>query len=332
MGAQQALTDLSLEPAEAPVPCLAVSSICLSYAKRIVLDDVSFEVGSGEIFGILGPNGSGKSSLMRCLSGLQRVDRGTLRFNGDIVKGSGRALRAEMGVVFQEPSLDNYLSAEENLLLGAALFGVPRAEAKKRAQELLGFMELGERAKDNVKVYSGGMRRRLELARALIHKPSLLLLDEPTTGLDPAALERTWQRLLALRHHQGLTLLLSTHRADEAERCDRLMVLDRGHVVACDTPEGLLERVAGDVIVIEADDPEGMVEELKSALDVVSHVHQGQVVIERDNGHTLVPRLVEACPIGRIRSIAVRRPTLADAFFNLTGRGLDVPSLPSETP
>lgn len=332
MGAQQALTDCSLEPDEAPTPRLAVSGMCLSYASRIALDDVSFELGAGEIFGILGPNGSGKSSLMRCLTGLQIPDRGTLRFNGAVVGRRDRGLRANMGVVFQEPSLDIYLSAEENLLLGAALFAIPRDEARKRAHELLSFMELADRGREQVRVFSGGMRRRLELARALIHKPSLLLLDEPTTGLDPAALERTWQRLMALRHLQGLTMVLSTHRADEAERCDRLLVLDRGHVVACDTPDALLRRVAGDVIAIEADDPAALAAAIVDKLDIVAHVHQDRVVIERDNGHTLVPRLVEAFEPGRIRSIVMRRPTLADAFFNLTGSGLDAAPLPGDSP
>lgn len=302
---------------------LAVRGMCLSYAKRIVLDDISFEVGAGEVFGLLGPNGSGKTSLMRCLTGLVCPDRGTVWLDGTALGRRDRALRARLGVVFQEPSLDDRLSARENLLLGAALFGVGKKEAQQRATDLLVFMELEDRGRDHVRTLSGGMRRRLELARALIHRPSILLLDEPTTGLDPIAFERTWQRLLALRRLQGLTMLLSTHRADEAERCDRLLVFDRGHIVACDTPEGLLRRVAGDVIVLEADEPAALAQEIVERLDMVAHVHEGKVILERENGHTLVPRLVEAFAPGRLRSVSLRRPTLADAFFHLTGHGLD---------
>ena len=324
MSAQQALDDVVAEVSEPEsVPArLAVRGMCLSYARRIVLDEVSFEVAPGQVFGILGPNGSGKTSLMRCLTGLQRADRGTVWLNGKAVALKDRQLRAGLGVVFQEPSLDPHLSAEENLHLGAALFGVGRREARQRAQELLVFMDLQDRGKDLVRTLSGGMRRRLELARALIHKPAILLLDEPTTGLDPTAFERTWQRLLALRRLQGLTMFLSTHRADEAERCDKLLVLDRGHVVACDTPEGLLRRVSGDVIVMEADEPEELAQQIVERLEIVAHVHGSNVVLEREHGHTLVPRLVEAFAPGRIRSISLRRPTLADAFFHLTGHGL----------
>lgn len=323
MGAQHALTDCTPDPGAEPAQArLAVRGMCLSHANRIILDEVSFELGAGEIFGLLGPNGSGKTSLMRCLTGLQRPDRGTVWVDGRSVNPGDRTLRAQMGVVFQQPSLDNHLSAYDNLMLGAALFGVGRGEAKKRALELLTFMELADRGHERVKTFSGGMRRRLELARALIHRPDILLLDEPTTGLDLGALERTWNRLLALRKLQGLTMLLSTHHADEAMRCDRLLVIDRGHVIACDTPEGLLRRVAGDVVVIEAEEPHALAAQIVERLEIVAHVHEDSVVIERDQGHALVPRLVEAFEPGRMRSVSVRRPTLADAFFNLTGRGL----------
>ena len=327
MGAQHALVDV-MNAAEALLPepqpaRLAVRGMCLSYARRIALDDISFEVAPGEVFGLLGPNGSGKTSLMRCLTGLLKADRGTVWLDGKALSSGDRALRARLGVVFQEPSLDDRLSCMENLMLGAALFGVRGREARQRAHDLLVFIELEDRGKDAVRTLSGGMRRRLELARALIHRPSILLMDEPTTGLDPIAFERTWQRLLALRRLQGLTMLLSTHRADEAERCDRLLVFDRGHVVACDTPAGLLKRVSGDVIVIEADEPEALAKEIVDRLEIVAHVHNDTVVLEREHGHTLVPRLVEAFAPGRMRGISLRRPTLADAFFHLTGHGLD---------
>jgi ABC-2 type transport system ATP-binding protein len=308
--------------AEPQEPRLRVRGMCLSYAKRIVLDDLTLDVAPGEVLGLLGPNGSGKTSLLKCLTGLKRPDRGAVHLDGASVQPGARALRARLGVVFQESSLDDRLSCLDNLLLGAALFGISGKEARARARDLLVFMELESRGKDAVRTLSGGMRRRLELARALIHRPAILLLDEPTTGLDPLALDRTWQRLLALRRAHGLTLMLSTHLAEEAARCDRVVVLDRGRVVAVDTPDGLLRRVAGDVIALTASEPAELAADIVERLGVMAHAHGDEVLLEREAGHTWVPRLVEAFEPGRIQAISVRRPTLADAFFHLTGHGL----------
>ena len=194
---------------------LEVCDLRLSLDSRLILDEVSFSVASGEIVGILGPNGSGKTSLMRCITGLWQQDRGTVRLDGTLLDRRGRVRRSDMGVVFQDPSLDIKLTARENLIYGAKLFGIRAKEAARR-DELLAFMELTDRSGDKVETFSGGMKRRLELARALINEPSVLLLDEPTNGLDPIAFDRTWQRLLLLRKERALALLLSTHRADEA--------------------------------------------------------------------------------------------------------------------
>lgn len=303
-------------------PRLGVRGMGLSVKRRIILDDVSFTVNPGEVFGILGPNGSGKTSLLRCLTGLIKPDLGTVSLDGKTMAPGAQKLRAALGVVFQDPSIDDRLTARDNLVLGARLFAVAGKEARHRADELLKFMELQDRGDDLVRTFSGGMRRRLELARALIHQPSMLLLDEPTSGLDPAAFERTWHRLLALRRLHGLTLMLSTHRADEAARCDRLLVIDRGHVVACDTPTRLLRRVAGDVIVVQASEPELLRTELAERMGVVAHVSGEEVLLEREGGHMFIPRLVEAFEPGRIKSVSLRQPSLADAFFHLTGRGL----------
>lgn len=301
---------------------LGVQSLRLRYGARVALHGLSLDVGAGEMVGLLGPNGSGKSSLMRCLTGLAHPERGVVRLDGRAVPPGSQALRAQMGVVFQEPSLDNKLPVLDNLLLGAALFGIRGAEARNRAMDLLRFMELDGRHNEVVGTLSGGMRRRLELARALIHSPSILLLDEPTQGLDPAASVRTWQRLGALRKQQQLTILMSTHSAQEASMCDRVVVLDGGQVVAIDTPEGLLARVSGDVIVMEAHDPADLVRQISEGLGLSAYVHEGQVLLEREAGHTWVPRLVEALPKGRLQAISLRRPSLADAFFRLTGQAL----------
>ena len=311
--------------AAGPTPRLGVVGVRLNYGGRAALYGLSLEVAPGEVLGLLGPNGSGKSSLIRCLTGLASPDRGVLRLDGRAISMGAQQLRAQMGVVFQEPSLDARLPVLDNLLLGASLYGIRGARARSRAMELLTFMELDGRHDDVVGTLSGGMRRRLELARALIHGPRILLLDEPTQGLDPAAQVRTWQRLMALRAQQTLTILVSTHSAEEAAHCDRVVVLNAGRVVATDTPAGLLARVAGDVIVMEAHNPQGLVGEIQQALGLVAHVHEGQVLLEREAGHTWVPRLVEALPKGRLQALSLRRPTLADAFFRLTGGALTRP-------
>jgi ABC-2 type transport system ATP-binding protein len=303
-------------------PRLSVRGVGLTLGGRVVLDDVSFSVSPGEVFGLLGPNGSGKTSLMRCLTGLMRPDLGVIWLNGNELGPKDRKRRADIGVVFQDASLDDRLTALENLRLSAALFGIRGKEATRRAKDLLVFMELADRANDLVKTLSGGMRRRLEIARALIHSPKLLLMDEPTTGLDVSACERLWQRLLALRKLQGITLVLTTHKPEEAALCDRLLVVDRGHVVIVDTPDALLSRVSGDVITLDVADPEALVTELRDVHGLHAEVVDGAVVFEREAAHTFVPRLVESQPAGRLRSVGMRRPTLADAFLKITGRRL----------
>ncbi len=323
MAAQHALEPEKAAPAPGEAqPRLSVRGVSLTLSRRIVLDEVSFTVAPGEIFGLLGPNGSGKTSLLRCLTGVLRPDLGVFWLEGKELSARTRALRAQIGVVFQEPSLDDRLTARENLLLSARLFGVVGREAETRVKELLVFMELADRQDDRVKTFSGGMKRRLEIARALIHRPTLLIMDEPSAGLDVHAFGRLWQRLQALRRLQGLSILCSTHGADEAAQCDRLLVMDRGHVVTIDTPEGLLSRLAGDVLVLEADEPEALAHELSERLQLRVRATEGVVVLQEERGHELIPRLVESFPKGRIKSISLRRPTLADAFLEITGRRL----------
>lgn len=305
------------------VPRLAARGVHLTLGDRIVLDGIGFEVCAGEIYGLLGPNGSGKTSLMRCLMGLVRPDLGVFWLDGQELGMRQRHLRARLGCIFQQESLDSQLTARENLLLAAALYRVPRAAAASRAQELLEFMELAEQSGDPVKTLSGGMRRRLEIARALIHRPELLLMDEPTTGLDPQAFERVWQLLLALRRLHGLTIVLTTHKAEEAARCDRLLVLDRGHVVIEDTPAGLLARLGGEILIIDASAAAELAEILRRDLRLCAEATEDeQVTVVGEELHLLVPRLVAAFPSGRMRAIAMRRPDLADAFLKITGRPL----------
>lgn len=303
-------------------PLLEVAALRHAFGAAPVLDGLSFEVGRGEIFALLGPNGCGKSTTLRVLMGLLIPDAGELRFAGEPVEPGDRRLRQRMGVVFQSPSLDLRLTARENLTLAAQLHGVAAPELAARIADLLAFTELGERADEPVVNYSGGMRRRLELARALLHEPSLVVMDEPTTGLDERSFRRTWERIERMRSERGATVLFTTHRAEEAQLCDRVAVVDRGRVVAEGTPDALRAQVSGDVLTLEAADPEPLAKEIAERFSVPTRVLDGKVVIERERGHELIPRIVESLPMGRIASLSMHRPTLADVFVKITGRSL----------
>ncbi len=304
-------------------PRLALSGVSVRRGSREVLRDVSLSVFPGEIVGLLGPNGAGKSTLFAILAGLLPADQGALQLDGRPVAPGARALRAASGIVFQSPGLDGKLSATENLKLAAALHLVPARAARERTAQLLRRVGLADRAREAVDRLSGGMRRRVELARALVHGPSILVMDEPTTGLDAASFRDFWAEVEARRREQGITVILATHRPEEAERCDRLVVLAGGRVVADETPEALRARVPGDVVVVEADRPEEVAAELCRRLGVVAQVRADAVHVEREAAHALVPRIVEAFPPGRLRAVSIRRPTLADAYLALTGATLD---------
>jgi ABC-2 type transport system ATP-binding protein len=315
-----------IEPGSSPEPALprlAVVGLTLRYGDRQVLNGLSLEIGRGEVFGLLGPNGAGKTSAFQVLAGLVAADGGELLLDGQPVPLGSRAFRERLGVVFQQPSLDTRLSARQNLALGAALHRVPRQVARERAEDLLRFAELSDRGHEPVARFSGGLRRRLEICRALMSRPQILLLDEPTSGLDEAAFQRTWRELLALREREGLTILVTTHRSEEGERCDRVAILDGGRIIACDRPATLRGQVSGDVISIEAESPAEVAREVETRLGLEARVVDGHVILERHRGHELIPRIVELFPAGRLRSVAMHRPSLSDVFLHLTGRILD---------
>jgi ABC-2 type transport system ATP-binding protein len=305
-----------------PPPRLEAHGLRKAFRERVALDDVSFSVAPGEIFGLLGPNGAGKTTAFRLLSGLLPPDAGTFTFNGRPVQPVNPAYRRHLGVVFQDPSLDLKLTGRENLSLGAALFGLPHRHARSRIAEALELMNLGPRADEPVSRYSGGMRRRLEIARVLLHDPDLLLLDEPGRGVDPEALRRIWDQIETLRVRRGLSVIVTTHQPDEAERCQRIAVLNAGRTVATGSPDDLRARVSGDVVSIDADAPEEIASVIGSRLSLTPRIVDGRVCVESPRGHELVPRVVELFPPGRLRSVATARPTLADVFAQVTGRGL----------
>jgi ABC-2 type transport system ATP-binding protein len=305
------------------LPFLQAEGLRHAYGARRVLDGLSFEVGRGEVFGFLGPNGAGKTTTFHILTGLLSAQEGRFLLEGQPVRAGDRRLRRRLGVVFQAPSLDLKLTARENLALGAALYAVPRSGIPKRVDRMLGIAGLSDRADEPAGRLSGGMRRRLELVRALVHDPTVLVMDEPTSGLDEASFQRVWMLLLELRANTGLTILITTHRPEEAERCQRLLVLHQGRAVAVGSPEALRERVSGDVIALQSSDPEFVARTLRERFGLESRLVDGLVLVERERGHEWVPRLVEAFPAGALRSVSLRRPSLGDVFLKLTGEGLE---------
>lgn len=300
---------------------LSIRGLVLHRGERRVLTGVDLALMRGEIFGLLGPNGAGKSSLFQALAGLIPVDSGFVLFRGEKLAPGDRALLERTGVVFQSPALDERLSPTVNLKLAAGLYSISGATAAKRAAEALEFAELTDRANDPVKELSGGMRRRLELARAFIHHPDFLLMDEPTTGLDEPSYHRAWEKIKALAA-RGVTVLITTHRAEEAALCDRLAILAGGKIVVVGTPNELRERVGGDVVEMVAADPEEVVRVLQAELGLSAEHLAKTVRIVAVRAHELVPRIVEALPTGALDSIAVHRPGLSDVFLALTGRAL----------
>jgi ABC-2 type transport system ATP-binding protein len=300
------------------VPAIQISHLSHRYGERTALSDVSLEIGDREIFGFLGPNGSGKTTLFRILSTLIAPVEGQVTIAGLDLRESREAVRRIIGVVFQSPSLDKQLTAEENLRHHGHLYGLRGAEREKRIDEMLARVGLAQRPRELVGTYSGGIRRRVELAKGLLTRPKILLLDEPSTGLDPGARIDLWRYLREIRDESGATILVTTHLMDEAEHCDRLAIMDTGKVAACDTPEALRSRIGADVITLTGDDPEGLVSTIRERFGVTAERVDSVVRIERERGHEFIPQLVEALA-GRIRSVSLGKPTLEDVFIDVTG-------------
>lgn len=289
-----------------------------SYGERMALDGVSFDVRPAEIFGLLGPNGSGKTTLFRVLSTLMLPSGGRAIIQGCDAATDPTGLRRHIGVVFQAQSIDIKLTAEENLRHVGHLYGLSGGALKSRIREMLGRVGLLDRAKDRAETFSGGMQRRLELAKGLLHRPSVLLLDEPTTGLDPGARRDLWQYLHMLRDQERVTIIVTTHLMEEAERCDRLAILSQGKLVALGTPVELRSEIGGDVILLEATDPESLAARITERYGLPATVLAGKVRLERENGHRFVTDVVEAFP-GEIQALSISKPTLEDVFIHRTG-------------
>ena len=302
----------------APAAVISVEHIVHKYENRTALDGVTFDVGAAELFGLLGPNGSGKTTLFRILSTLMLPSGGRAVILGaDAAKDPDR-LRRQIGVVFQAQSIDIKLTAEENLWHQGHLYGLHGKALKFRIEEMLARVHLLDRAHERAETFSGGMQRRLELAKGLLHHPSVLLLDEPTTGLDPGARRDLWQYLQVLRDEEKVTVIVTTHLMEEAERCDRLAILNQGRLVALGTPGDLKREIGGDVILLDTANPDSLAQRISQRFEVDAQVLAGQVRLERENGHRFITDVVESFP-GEIHAISVSKPTLEDVFIHRTG-------------
>ena len=301
-----------------PVPAVAVTNLCRLYGARAALAGVTFVVGRGELFALLGPNGGGKTTLFKILSTLLPATSGEAQVFGQSLAQNPHAVRARLGVVFQHPSLDPKLTVAENLHHHGHLYGLWGKTLRARAQAMLERMGLADRSHDLVETLSGGMQRRVELAKGLLHKPDLLLLDEPSTGLDPGARRDFNDYLQHLREREGVTIILTTHIMEEAERCDRVGILHQGKLVALDTPEALKARVGGDVVAIRAQNLQEFRDKLVKRFGCEPALVDGSLRVERPRGHEFVREVVEAFP-GEVQSVTFGRPTLEDVFIRQTG-------------
>lgn len=301
-------------------PMVSVHHLSHRYGDRTALNDISLSLAPGRIYGFLGANGSGKTTLFRILSTLIPPQDGEVLFQGLNVVKDRDEVRRQIGLVFQAPSLDKQLTARENLRHHGHLYGLRGAELKSRIDEMLAGANLTERAHERVGKFSGGMRRRVELAKGMLTKPRVLLLDEPSTGLDPAARIDLWESLNRARRERGVTVLLTTHLMDEADRCDQIAILDAGNLLAFDAPSALKSRIGGDVIWIRTSNLNGAKSILRDRFNIDASIVDDQLRVEQREAHQFIPRIIESLPPGSIESIAVSKPTLEDVFIRLTGR------------
>lgn len=311
------LADTGLKTAQAAA-VISVQNLVHRYENRTALNGVSFNVRPAELFGLLGPNGSGKTTLFRILSTLMIPTGGRAIVMGCDAAQDAATLRRQIGVVFQAQSVDLKLTAYENLWHQGHLYGLRGAGLKKRVAEILARVGLADRAKERVETFSGGMQRRIELAKGLLHHPGVLLLDEPTTGLDPGARRDLWQYLQILRDEERVSVLVTTHLMEEAERCDRLAILSEGNLVALGTPAELKSEIGGDVILLESGEPDSLAQRIKQHFGLAPTVMDGRVRLEIKNGHRFVTDVVEAFP-GEIQGVSVHKPSLEDVFIRRTG-------------
>ncbi len=298
---------------------IEIKGLKKSYGSFEAVKDVTFNVKKGEIFGFLGPNGAGKSTTISMLSTMRKPSSGLALINGfDIAKEKDQ-VRQSIGIIFQENTLDEKLTAYENLILHCQLYHVDKNVREERISEVLEMVDLTDKKDKIVKTFSGGMKRRLEIARGLLHYPKVIFLDEPTVGLDPQTREHIWQYILKLKEEAGITVFLTTHYMDEAEHCDRIAIIDDGRIISMDTPEGLKNGLGGDLMELSTENNTKSVEIIKERYHKEPKIKDGTIVFHVDKGNEFLVDFVKSFEIP-INSINLRRPTLNDVFLNLTGR------------
>jgi ABC-2 type transport system ATP-binding protein len=300
-------------------PVISVRDLVKTYGKVEAVRGIDLEVGAGEIFGFLGPNGAGKSTTISILCTLIRPTAGVAQVAGIDVLKDPSAVRARIGLVFQDPSLDGQLTGRENL--HAYLYGLPAHTRKQRIDDALSIVELTDRADSTVLTYSGGMRRRLEIARGILHYPQVLFLDEPTLGLDPQTRNKIWDYLHAVRTREHITIFMTTHYMDEAEFCDRIAIIDQGKIVALGTPSELKTRVGGDVVTITTPDTAVAMEQIRRVMQLECMQVDGTLQVEVPDSASFMPRLFSELSVP-ITAVSARRPSLDDVFLKLTGRAI----------
>jgi len=298
---------------------IKVENLVKRFGDLVAVDDISFSVAPGEIFGLLGPNGAGKTTTINILCTLSKPTSGRATIDGFDVVRQQTQVRQLIGLVFQDPSLDERLSGLQNLRFHALVYNMPASLREQRIEQVLTMMELWDKRQNEVRTYSGGMKRRLELARGLLHHPKVLFLDEPTLGLDPQTRNRIWEYILELRRREGTTIFLTTHYMDEASKADRIAIIDYGKIVALDTPERLKEIVGKDIISLKTVDEDKAAEEIRLRYQVEARHDSDGLTFEVANGEEFIPTFIKEFST-KILSISLRRPTLDDVFLKLTGR------------
>jgi ABC-2 type transport system ATP-binding protein len=299
-------------------PAVAVEGLSKRYGELEAVKGIGFEVAAGEVFGFLGPNGAGKTTTIGMLCTLVRPTGGAARVAGHDIVAARDEVRRNIGLVFQDPTVDAYLTAEQNLRFHGELYGLPREAMKERIGQVLEMVDLTDRKDGKVETFSGGMKRRLEIARGLLHSPRVLFLDEPTVGLDPQTRAAIWRYIRQLKDTEDITIFLTTHYMEEAEYCDRIAIIDHGEIVVLDTPENLKASVGKDRVQIATGDDEAAIAALRTRFGIDAGVHDGAVTFAVPSGEAFVPRLFAELGVP-IRSVHVARPSLDDVFMNYTG-------------
>lgn len=303
------------------MPIITVENLVRKFGAITAVDGVSFEVEEGTIFGFLGPNGAGKTTTISILCTLLSPTSGTARIDGHDCMKESAAVRNKIGIVFQDTTLDKELTAYENLLFHSYLYSVPPKERRARIEDALNFIGLYDRRDDQVKKFSGGMKRRLEVARGIIHRPKILFLDEPTLGLDPQGRASLWEFIGKLPEKHGVTVFMTTHYMDEAEICNRIAIIDRGKIIALGSPEELKKMVGGDVIYLKTTDNANAVIELKKTMGIDAEERNGEIFIAAIKGEACIPKLISALA-DKVVSVRLQRPTINDVFLKLTGKAI----------